>query len=73
MLMSNCSTDSKTDASKTTDALFLAHQVQKFQKILQQMDDAARHSIQHNRQLNHLYDAFLDFILDASQHLKQNT
>jgi len=52
-----------------TDRLFISQYQALFNKYLSQLDDNTKHIIRNNRQLNSLYDLFLDFIIDSSQHL----
>ena len=52
------------------DRLFIAQQADKFERYLAMLDDDTRHIIRKNKQLNDLYDLFLDFILDSNQHLE---
>ncbi|NBP02177.1 MAG: hypothetical protein EBU90_19030 [Proteobacteria bacterium] len=52
-----------------TDRLFISQYQALFNKYLSQLDDNTKHIIRNNRQLNNLYDLFLDFIIDSSQHL----
>jgi len=40
-----------------------------FTKFLHSLDDSTKHIIRKNKQLNEMYDLFLDFIIDSSQHL----
>lgn len=40
-----------------------------FSKYLQGLSPSTREIIRHNKELNELYDLFLDFTIDASQHL----
>lgn len=40
-----------------------------FNKQLAGLSDSTKHIIRKNVELNSLYDLFLDFIIDSSQHL----
>jgi len=40
-----------------------------FTKFLNTLDDSTKHIIRKNKKLNEMYDLFLDFIIDSSQHL----
>jgi len=59
-------------ASEINSKLFIAKRAHQFELHLQQLDDHAKHMIQSNQQLNNLYDLFLDFIIDAHQHVQKN-
>jgi len=50
-----------------TTNLFVADYNIKFYKALNSIDESTKHIIQHNKQLNDLYDIFLDFIIDSSR------
>jgi len=38
-----------------------------FERVLINMDNTTKHIIRNNKQLNELYDLFLDYIIDSSQ------
>ena len=41
----------------------------KFNKMLHSLSDPTKKIIRNSKELNDLYDLFLDFIIDSSQHL----
>jgi len=47
--------------------MFLTEHNEKFQRFLAKLDNNSRHIIRNNKQLNELYDLFLDFIIDSSK------
>lgn len=57
------------DLKNITTRLFLLQHIEKFNKHLTGLDNISKHIIRNNKQLNELYDLFLDFIIDGSQHL----
>ena len=59
----------KKDSLEITNRLFITTQADKFERHLKKMDESTRHLIGHNKELNELYDLFLDFIIDSNQHL----
>lgn len=54
------------------DRFFLTQYADKFERFLSSVDDNTRHIIRNNKQLNELYDLFLDYILDCNQHLEKD-
>lgn len=59
-----------SDVKNTSTRLFLLQHIEKFNKYLAGLDNNTKHIIRNNKQLNELYDLFLDFIIDSSQHLE---
>jgi len=59
----------KKDSLEITNRFFITTQADKFERHLKKMDESTRHLIRHNKELNELYDLFLDFIIDSNQHL----
>jgi len=51
------------------DRYFINLYSTKFSKFLQDLSSESRDMIRKNKELGELFDLFLDFILDASQHL----
>ena len=62
-------TISKQDVQKVDDHFFIASHNVKFYKLLNEFDDSTKHIIRNNKQLNEMYDLFLDFIIDSSTFL----
>jgi hypothetical protein len=52
-----------------TNRLFILQYSELFNKQLANLSDSTKHIIRKNEELNSLYDLFLDFIIDSSQHL----
>ena len=52
-----------------TNRLFILQYSELFNKQLAGLSDSTKHIIRKNVELNSLYDLFLDFIIDSSQHL----
>ena len=50
--------------------LFLARYHMLFEKMLQKLDANTRQVIRSNKQLDEMYDLFLDFVLDSAQQLE---
>lgn len=63
--MSNLAEDLKSTSSR----LFITKYSTLFMKYLADLDDNTKHIIRNNKQLDGLYDLFIDFIIDSSQHL----
>ena len=61
--------DIARELRNTTSRLFITRYSALFNKHLASMSDSTKHIIRNNKQLNELYDLFLDFIIDSSQHL----
>ena len=55
-----------------TNKLFIARFSALFNECLVKMEDSTKHIIRNNKQLNDMYDLFLDFIIDSNQHLEYN-
>lgn len=56
----------KSDSELVIKNLFITNYNVKCFKMLNALDESTKHIIQNNKQLNELYDIFLDFILDSS-------
>ena len=56
----------KEELVNVSTRFFINEQLQKFQKFLASLDDVAKHIIKNNKQLNEMYDLFLDFIIDSN-------
>lgn len=54
------------------DRLFISKYNAQFYKFLESLDDNTKHMIRHNNKLNDMYDLFLDFVIDSSNHLDRN-
>jgi hypothetical protein len=64
------STSATTESIKSvTNRLFILQYSELFNKQLANLSDSTKHIIRKNEELNSLYDLFLDFIIDSSQHL----
>lgn len=61
--------DLAKELRNTTSRLFITRYSELFNRHLARLDDSTKHIIRNNKQLNELYDLFLDFIIDSSQHL----
>jgi len=59
----------KKDIEKTVDNCFISRYHDLFNNALQQLSPFTRDTIRKNKELDKIYDLFLDFIIDASQHL----
>jgi hypothetical protein len=64
-----CGSISEDSLTNISHRLFLSHYNALFNKKINSINNDTRHIIRHNKQLNELYDLFLDFIIDSSQHL----
>jgi len=64
-------TITKEDVKRVDDHFFIAKHNVKFYKLLDELDDSTKHIIRNNKQLNELYDCFLDFIIDSSTFLEK--
>lgn len=53
-----------------SSSFFISKYSAMFEKKLNELDDTTKHIIKKNKQLNEVYDLFLDFIIDSSQHLE---
>lgn len=67
--MSITNTDLAKELKNTSSRLFISRYSELFNKYLAGLDSSSKHIIKNNKQLNDLYDLFLDFIIDSSQHL----
>jgi hypothetical protein len=56
----------KKELVNVSTRFFINEQQQKFQKFLASLDDVSKHIIKNNKQLNEMYDLFLDFIIDSN-------
>jgi len=56
----------KEELVNVSTRFFINEQQQKFQKFLTSLDDVSKHVIKNNKQLNEMYDLFLDFIIDSN-------
>jgi len=66
----NITTENLKDyTKKLTDRTILTEYNISFFKFLNTLDDSTKHLIKNSKQLNQMYDLFLDFIIDSSQHL----
>jgi len=61
--------DLAKELKNTSSRLFITRYSDLFNRNLAKLDDSTKHIIRNNKQLNDLYDLFLDFIIDSSQHL----
>ena len=59
----------KKDVQDVVEHCFLSRYSSLFSEYLQKLSPSTREQIRHNKELNELYDLFLDFTIDASQHL----
>lgn len=59
----------KADPTKNNDPFLLLNYNVKFYKFLHELDDSTKHIIRNNKQLNEMYDLFLDFVIDSSTFL----
>ena len=59
----------KQDVESVVDDLFITKYSNLFSKYLQDLSPHTREIIRNNKELNEMFDLFLDFILDSSQHL----
>ena len=59
----------KQDVENVVDDLFITKYSNLFSKFLQDLSPHTREIIRGNKELNEMFDLFLDFILDSSQHL----
>jgi len=57
------------ELKNTSSRLFISRYSSLFNKYLAGLSDSTKHIIRNNKELNNLYDLFLDFIIDSSQHL----
>jgi len=49
-------------------SLFISDFHIRFNKHLHELDNTTKHIIRNNKQLNQMYDLFIDFIIDSSKH-----
>lgn len=59
----------KEEVKDVVDNCFITKYCNLFNEYLQKLSPHTRDSIRKNKELDEMYDLFLDFILDASQHL----
>lgn len=59
----------KSDIKEIVDSCFIAKYNSLFSRFLQKLSPESRDIIRKNKELDELFDLFLDFILDSSQHL----
>lgn len=64
-----CGSTSEDSLTNISHRLFLSQYNALFNEKINSINNDTRHIIRHNKQLNELYDLFLDFIIDSSQHL----
>lgn len=60
----------KTLPSTITSKLFILQYSELFNRKLSSFSESTKHIIKNNKELNDLYDLFLDFIIDSSQYLE---
>lgn len=53
-----------------TSRFFISQYAALFNETLAKLDNTSKHFIRNNKQLNDMYDLFLDFIIDSNQHLE---
>ena len=66
------SSKEKQELKSACDRLLLSNYNVQFYKFLESIDDNTKHIIRNNNKLNEMYDLFLDFIIDTSNHLDRN-
>jgi hypothetical protein len=71
--MDTTTTNLAKELKNMTSRLFITRYSELFNKQLASLNDSSKHIIRKNKQLNELYDLFLDFIIDSSQHLDYTT
>lgn len=59
----------KKDVQDVVEQCFLSRYSNLFNNYLQKLSPSTREQIRNNKELNDLFDLFLDFTIDASQHL----
>lgn len=59
----------KKDVQEVIEHCFLSRYSNLFNNYLQNLSPTTRELIRSNKELNELFDLFLDFTIDASQHL----
>jgi len=59
----------KEEVKQVLDNCFITKYSNLFSKFLQELSPSTRDVIRKNKELNEMFDLFLDFILDSSQHL----
>jgi hypothetical protein len=52
-----------------TSNLFISQYIANFNRQLCLLSESSKHIIKNNKELGEMYDLFLDFIIDGSQHL----
>ena len=66
---SNITEELKKSNIQLASGLFILQYSEMFNRKLSSFSDSTKHIIRNNKELNDLYDLFLDFIIDSSQHL----
>lgn len=61
----------KEEIKPLVDRLFIAQYHQQFNNFLSSLDNTSKHIIRNNKQLNQMYDLFLDYIIDSGEQLKK--
>lgn len=61
----------KEEIKPFVDRLFIAQYHQQFNNLLNSLDNTSKHIIKGNKQLNQMYDLFLDYIIDSGEQLKK--
>ena len=67
--MSTSTSATTVPIKNLTNRLFILQYSTLFNRELASLSDSTKHLIRKNKELNSLYDLFLDFIIDSSQHL----
>jgi len=67
--MQSSSAGSQENNDAMTSNLFISQYIAKFNRQLGLFSESSKHMIKNNKELSEMYDLFLDFIIDASQHL----
>lgn len=70
--MSTINTHLAGELRNTSSRLFISRYSSLFNKFLAGLSNPTKEIIKRNKELNDLYDLFLDFIIDSSQHLDYN-
>ena len=67
--MQSSSPGSQANNDAIVSNLFISQYIAKFNMLLGSFSESSKHIIKNNKQLNEMYDLFLDFMIDGSQHL----